>query len=247
MNRLLVTEDMLEGGDRARVTGDRAAHIRRVLRADVGSTIRIGRVDGPRGTGAIVSMDEAGVTLDCRWEDAVPPPAGVDLLLALPRPKVLKRLWPVLAALGVDRIILLNAWKVEKAYFAGNALDAETIRAGLIEGVEQAGATRLPEVMIRRRFRPFVEDELDALCGGAARMMADPAAERWPVDCIRMQPEAPVVGAIGPEGGWTPFEQDMLAARGFRSVSLGPRILRSDTACVALLTRIQAAREATRR
>ena len=46
--------------------------------------------------------------------------------------------------------------------------------------------------------------------------------------------------AIGPEGGWTDDEVELLEERGFRRVSLGPRILRTETAVVVMLARLEA-------
>ena len=218
-----------------RLRGDRARHIREVLRAGVGDTVRVGVLDGPAGEGVVGAADGDEVLLRCRFDAAAPPPPPVDLLLAVPRPKVLNRLWAQLAALGVGRILLANAEKVERMYFDTHVLDEAHRRARLIEGLAQARDTRLPRVSVHRRLKVLIEDELDGLCGGAARVVADASFAGPPGAAIPDESERIVV-AVGPEGGWTPYELDLLARHGFRGFGLGPRTLRADTACIAVLT-----------
>ena len=173
--------------------------------------------------------------LRCELDATVPAPPAVDLLLALPRPKVLRRLWAQFAALGVGRIMLTNASRVERHYFDTHVLDASTYRPLLIEGLQQAGDTRLPRVSIHRQFRILVEDELDAMSSDAARLVAHPGSDRSLLTLARESQRPRVLLAIGPEGGWNDFELDLLRRHRFDVVGLGPRILRTDTACIALL------------
>jgi len=217
------------------LTGVRAAHVHGVLRARPGDTVRIGVVDGARGRGEILALDEDRIVLRADLEATAPDVPKVDLLLALPRPKVLRRLWAQLAALGVGRIVLTNAARVERHYFDTHVVEASTYRPLLIEGLQQAADTRLPRVSIHRQFRILVEDELDALSGGAARLVAHPGGHPSLLEVARESPGQRVLLAIGPEGGWNEFELDLLTRHGFRIVSMGPRILRTDTACIALL------------
>jgi RsmE family RNA methyltransferase len=166
----------------------------------------------------------------------------MDLLLALPRPKVMRRLWAQLAALGVGRIILTNAARVERNYFDTHVLDPAFYRPLLIEGLQQAQDTHLPRVSIHRRFRPLVEDELDAQSTADARVVAHPAENATPIAGAWPRGATRVLLAVGPEGGWDDFELRLLDDRGFRPVSLGARTLRTDTACVALIAALHASR-----
>jgi RsmE family RNA methyltransferase len=234
VNRILLEPGEVGPDGAAELAGPRAAHLVEVLRAVPGQTVRVGVVDGPRGTACVESLDAGRVRLRCAFEAEPPPRPRVSLLLALPRPKVLKRLWAPLASLGVDRLVLVNAAKVEPNYFATHWIEPAAFRPLLLEGLQQAGDTRLPQVRVARRFRPFVEDELDALFAGAARLVADPSGPER-LSGVALPAGASVLLAVGPEGGWTPFELDLLAAHGFRCVGAGPRVLRSDVACVALL------------
>jgi 16S rRNA (uracil1498-N3)-methyltransferase len=239
VNLILVREEDLAPGNLVTLSDARAQHILRVLKAVPGATVRVGLLNGPLGLATAVRIDGERVVLRCALEESAPEAPRVDLLLALPRPKVLNRLWSQLAALGVGRIILVNAAKVERCYFDSHVLSPEVFAPRLIEGLQQARDTRLPEVLIRRRLKPFIEDELDALFPVGLRLLADPVGVRRIGDLISPRGEegpARVLLAVGPEGGWVPFELKLLCARGFEIVGIGCRTLRTDTACIGLLS-----------
>lgn len=236
MNLILCEPDEVAGDGVVVLAGPRAAHVRGVLRAKPGDQLRVGIVDGPRGHGEVLSIDGETVRLRCALDG---PPAAVpaiDLLLALPRPKVLKRLWAQIAALGVGRIMLTNAERVERHYFDTHVLDEATWRPLLLEGLQQAVDTRLPRVSVHRQFRILVEDDLGPSRKGERRLVAHPGAPRSLHTLAGEPGHARVLLAIGPEGGWNTFELSLLQAHGFEAAGLGPRVLRTDTACVALLS-----------
>lgn len=230
MNLLLLDPGTVNHG-RAVLCGHQARHVLTVLHAAPGDTLRVGLRDGPRGTARVLRLEADEVELACTFDEQPPPRPPVDLLLALPRPKVLKRLWAQLAALGVDRILLTNAARVERNYFDTHVLDPAFYTPLLIEGLQQAQDTRLPRVTIHRQFKPLVEDELDGLSDAPRRLLADPAGADLPAG----PPEDRILLAVGPEGGWVDFERELLGRHRFQPFSLGPRTLRTDTACLALL------------
>jgi RsmE family RNA methyltransferase len=241
MNLILVEASELGPGGRVVLCDGRATHLRKVLNVAPGSRVRVGLLGGPAGTGDVETVGDEGVVLRCGFDGPAPGRPRVDLLLALPRPKVMKRLWAQLAAMGVGRILVTNAEKVERMYFDTHVLDPGFIRERLVEGVQQACDTRLPEVSIHRRLKPLVEDELGVLCPDTCRVVADPSFDHPPSRALTGCGVRRVLLAIGPEGGWTPYELDLLARHGFAGVGMGPRILRADTACIALLAQVQAA------
>ena len=207
-----------------------------MLRVRIGDSVRIGIIDGECGHGTVAAIDDLAVRLRCTFSGSIPSRPPVDLLLALPRPKVLRRLWAQLAALGVGRIILTNAERVERDYFDTPVLTPECYRPLLVEGLQQARDTRLPLVSIHRQFRVLVEDELDLRSDASLRLVADPHGSSPVTTLVSHRAGERVLLAVGPEGGWNAFELSMLESRGFQAVSMGPRTLRSDTACVALLS-----------
>lgn len=210
--------------------------MRTVLRASPGQVFDVGIIDGPRGRATVLSVEGSRVTLACRFESTRPPVPAVDLLLALPRPKVMKRLWAQLAAIGVGRILLVNAARVERHYFDTHVLAEHCYRPLLVEGLQQARDTRLPVVTIHRRLKVLVEDELGGPDGQRQRLLADPGARDRVTSILETSRAERCLLAVGPEGGWTDFERDLLQAHRFIPVGMRPRTLRSDTACVALLT-----------
>ncbi len=234
MNLILLQPDDFRDDGLAVLTDGRARHIHKVLKAEPGKTLRIGLLNGPFGTGTVLAIDQHEVCLQCMVEEKTPPKPRIDLLLAMPRPKVMKRLWAQLATLGVGRIVLVNADKVERFYFDTHVLDPDFYNARLIEGLQQARCTHLPEVLVRTRFKPFVEDELDGLFPDQVKVIADPSGEKRLSDFVF--DDQRVLLAIGPEGGWTDYELDMLREHGFERFGLGARILRTDTACIGLLS-----------
>jgi RsmE family RNA methyltransferase len=234
VNLILLRDEDFAADGRVRLTGRRLDHVRRILAPAPGDTLRVGRLFGKLGTARVAHVGADALVLEQPRLDRQPPPrAGVDLLLALPRPKALKRVLPAAAALGVDRVVLLNAARVEKSYFATRLLEPAALDALVTLGLEQACDTLPPEVLVRERFRPFVEDECGALLAGATlRLVCHPSAAT-PVPA--RAGVARVALAVGPEGGWVPFELELLGRLGFLQVSLGPRVLRVETAVAALL------------
>jgi RsmE family RNA methyltransferase len=225
MNLLLLEPTDLGPDGTARLTGRRMRHALEVLRAAEGDVLRVGLLGGLTGTAEVLRAHDGELVLRPSLSEAPPRRPGVDLLLAIPRPKALRKVLVAAASLGVDRIVLVNAARVEKSYFTSRVLEPNAMRELLILGLEQGRDTRLPEVLVRERFRPFVEDELDELWPGTMRLVAHPGAEPVPA---RGSPH--VILAIGPEGGWVPFEIELLRSRAFTPFTLGPRPLRVEVA-----------------
>ena len=230
---LLLPEDFITE-DTVRLSGRRLEHIHSVHRASPGDTLAVGLLDGALGEGRLTRLDSEAVEMTVRLEEAPPPKLPLTLLLALPRPKVLNRVLASATSLGVGRIFLINAWRVEKSYWKSPRLSEENLRLQRILGLEQAKDTRLPELHLRRLLRPFAEDELPGLAAGSLALVAHPGAAE---PCPRAV-DRPVTLAIGPEGGFIPAEVALLARAGFMPVGLGPRILRVETAVAALAARL---------
>ena len=235
MNLILLEPGELGGDSIVTLTGPRADHLRQVLHVAPGHEVRVGVLDGPRGIARVESISGDMIALRCTLDAETPPRPPVDLLLAVPRPKVMRRLWAQIAALGAGQIILTNAEKVERNYFDTHILSPETYRPLLIEGLQQSRDTRLPAVSIHRQFKPLIEDQLDGLFGDGLRIVAEPSATVSLGDVVRESGDQRILLAIGPEGGWNRFELGLLESRGFRKAGMGPRTLRTDTACVAAL------------
>jgi len=230
---LLEPEDFLPDG-RVALSGRRMKHVLDVQQAEPGQTLRMGLVNGLMGEGLLLEREPDRLLFELSLSVPPPPRLPVTLLLALPRPKMLKRILQTVATLGVQRLVLLNSYRVEKSFWDSPFLRPEAIREELVLGLEQGRDTVLPEVWLEKRFKPFVEDRLPGLCAGSRCLVAHPGGE----GACPVAVNAPLTLAIGPEGGFIPYEVDSLVRQGFEPVHLGPRILRVETAVTALLSRL---------
>jgi len=239
VNLILFNANEIRADSTVDASGLQAQHLVTVLKVTPNQQVRIGLIDGPFGVGTVTAIHEGRVTLHCAFNRDTPERPSVDLLLALPRPKVMRRLWAQLSALGVGQVILTNAEKVERDYFDTHLLRPEGYRPLLLEGLQQARDTRVPVVSIHKQFRKLIEADLDVLCPEGRRVVAHPTGQRSIADTLGRSTER-VLLAVGPEGGWNDFELALLNAHGFAPVTMGPRTLTTTTACIALLTLVHA-------
>jgi RsmE family RNA methyltransferase len=246
VNLIIFERSEITGSGEVSLSGAPANHLLNVLKVVPGHRVRVGVLDGPRGVATVQSVGGGTVELRCTFDATVPPRPSVDLLLALPRPKVMRRLWAQIAALGAGRIILTNAGRVERHYFDTHVLTPACYLPLLVEGLQQARDTRRPDVSIHKQFKVLIEDELDALFPSGLRLMAHPAASTAASAVVRESAGERILLAIGPEGGWNDFETALLEAHGFQPAGMGPRTLRTDTACIALLALVHDAMKGAR-
>jgi 16S rRNA (uracil1498-N3)-methyltransferase len=217
----------------------RAQHLVHVLGLAPGDDLRVGMLNGKMGTARILGVRDGW--LEMQVSLATPPPEapGIELILALPRPIMLQRILKQATVLGVSRFHLIRSRKVQKSFFQGSVLQAENLRELLLQGLEQAVDTRLPEVCIHNRFRPFVEDVVPTLTA-ASRLLAHPGEGPTLADLHAAgRTGSPLLLAIGPEGGWSEHEVGSFREQGFACFSLGPRILHVDTAVLVLLAQVR--------
>jgi RsmE family RNA methyltransferase len=234
MNLILLDHDDFITGDRVRITGRRLEHVRSVHRAAPGDELTVGMIGGRIGTGTIIRLGDASLDMTLSLDRDPPVPLPLTVILSLPRPKVMRRVLYSLTVLGVKRIILIHSARVEKSYWQTPFLQKDAIRTQLLHGLEQSCDTVLPEVLQRTRFKPFLEDELAALVEGSVLLVAHPSAGS---PCPRTV-VGPVTLAIGPEGGFVPYEVDLFRKSGFQPVSFGSRILNVETAVPSLIAKI---------
>jgi 16S rRNA (uracil1498-N3)-methyltransferase len=234
VNLILLFDDDFISNSRVRLSGRRLKHVRDVHRATAGESLVVGIANGRIGRGTITQLDDDALEMNVTLDRDPPAALPLTLILALPRPKVLNRVIAGAASLGIKRIVLINAWRVEKSYWSSPRLAPENLRTQSILGLEQARDTVLPSIELRRLFRPFVEDELPSIASATRALVGHPTASE---ECPRQLRE-PVTLVIGPEGGFTDAEIASLQRIGFTPVSIGERILRVETAVPFLAARL---------
>jgi len=217
-----------------KLSDDRYQHIRNIHQSKMGDSVKIGKLNGLMGTGIIQSIDQDGVEMTVEFYQQPPAKLPLKIILALPRPKMIRRLFRSIAELGVEELIVINSYKVEKSFWLSPALDEQKIQFYLASGLQQAKDTVLPKVTFKRLFKPFVEDELPELIKDCRGLIAHPGIGQPCPHAI----ETRSVLAIGPEGGFTGYEVEKFLAAGFEGIHLGERILRVENALTAITSKL---------
>ena len=234
MNLLVFRRDDLDEEGLLGVSGEQLLHLRQVLDSRAGDTLRVGEIGGRMGQAEVLHIDQRRALLRPALDSNPPPKLPLTLILALPRPKMLRRVLRAVAEFGVRELHLVNSYRVEKSFWQTPVLQPDTIAHYLLQGLSQSRDTVLPAVHCQPRFKPFAEDQLPALAAQRRALLAQPG-EHPP--CPRGCEEDTLI-AIGPEGGFIPYEVEKMIAAGLTPVSLGPRILRVENAVTALLGRL---------
>lgn len=236
MNRILLEQQEIDSQGCATISDFRAVHIINVLHGEQDQILKTGTVNGLIGMSRIISVCDSSVKLETNHTVPSPLP-WIDIILSLPRPRALKRLIPQIAAMGAGRIILAGAQKVEPSYWGAQYLHESVCRPLLVEGLMQSGTSILPEISVKKNLSNYLKSKYFEQDFGntALRFTGHPAEDAAGFGKISLCGNQRLLLAIGPEGGWTDEEIALLEEKKFCKISLGPRILRSDTATIALI------------
>jgi 16S rRNA (uracil1498-N3)-methyltransferase len=233
MNLIILDKIDIHDG-RAIITGKKLGHILAYIKPAVGDTLKAGLLNGLMGEGVVIDMNGNSITLDIKLKSTPPAPLPLKLILAMPRPKVLNRIIQHATSMGIKEIYIIKTWRVEKSYWATPLIEHDNLIAQMIIGLEQGKDTVMPEIKIKKAFKPFVEDELPLIIKDSLALVSHPDAKNPSPHRV----DTPVTLAIGPEGGFIPYEIDVLKSIGFQPVSLGERILRVETALPFIIGRL---------
>lgn len=214
---------------------DQIKHVQKVLGLQIGDSLKVGSRYGNLGSAVIDAMSDKQLLLrDIVLDTAPPDKLDLIVVLALPRPKVLRRLIIDMTAIGVREIILVNSYRSDKSYWQSPMLNR--IDEFVAEGLQQGVDTIPPNIKLKKRFKPFVEDELSLLADSHTMAVAHPYS-RVSLNQFIEQSGLPQVLCIGAEGGWINYEINLLQANGCQPISVGSRILRTEAAVNALCGR----------
>lgn len=232
MNLILISDNDLISPKKARLTGRRFEHITKILKPKLGASLSVGKINGLMGQGKLCALGKESLEIEFKLTQKPPNPLDIIVIMALPRPPMLKRSLQCLASLGIKKIIILNFSRVEKSLWQSSALKMEAIHEDLLLGLEQAKDTVLPEVQLEGKFKPFVEDKLPNLLKKRKAFVAHPPSTNTMSTSKNelSSVKGPSLLIIGPEGGLVDYEVELLKASGVTPVHLGIRILRFEHA-----------------
>ena len=233
MNIILLRQSDWTDGQSVRLSDYRAQHIISIIQPALGQSLRVGLINGHKGIGTVTAIDQTTVQLDVALTEAPLTRHPTRLVLALPRPKMLRRILRTVAEFGVDELHLIHSYRVEKSFWQSPYLHKGKVEAALIQGLERAGDTILPVVTEHRRFKPFMEDSLSSIAAERDLVIAHPSGEH------RLQTEDGHKRCllVGPEGGFIDYEIELAQSLGATVAHLGNRIMSVDTAVCAVLAR----------
>jgi len=234
MNIVLLEPDQIVNNDAWQIDNPRQLqHLRQHLELNVGDSLKVGIRQELRYLTEVLEISEQRIIVRPIQADTVPEKLPVHLILALPRPKVLRRIIMDAVTVGVERISLIHSYRVDKSYWQTPFL--QQLDDYVTLGLEQAGDTIAPEIQLYKRFKPFVEDILPTWINAERpAYVAHPYAEQHMPYAI--QHGCSLI--IGPEGGFIPYEVELLKKNGCQAMSIGNRILRTETAVSNILGRL---------
>ena len=238
MNWIVFDKSELKN-DNLLLCDERADHIISVLNLSCGDKVRVSCINGLKGSASVFSINGRNVHLKCELKKESKK-STIDLIIAMPRPKVMKRLWAQIAAIGVNRVFIINSQRVEQSYFDSHVLKFDNYYRLLIEGLSQSGESHIPEVKICNQFISLFDDMANINYSNYFKLVANPFANFTIYDKSKTIEEfGKILIAVGPEGGWIQSEMDFFIKNKFEQVTLGKRVLRSDTAVIGLLNLIR--------
>jgi len=215
----------------AELLGDEAIHLTRVLRVEPGQTFEISDNHAVWLAEIVEARGQRVVFRTLEPLDSPPLPVRITLIAAIVKFDRFEWMVEKATELGVERILPMDATRTEKGLFEASRKRAERWRRIARESSQQSRRVRVPEIL------PSVTFEQSLAAAADYRYFLEEAAAP---PLLAMLPPARnaadhIAVMLGPEGGWTDGERQSAAAAGWQPVSLGPLVLRAETAAAAAL------------
>ena len=203
-------------------------HVCDSLRMVEGDVFDIGLIDGPRGKAEIIQISKEALTVSISWGEIPEKLRPVTMILGLSRPQTVQKQLNVLATLGVSKMIFVPTERGEPSYANSRVWRDGLWKRHVLEGVEQAFDTHVPEVEVSENLEATLEQILEQV----HRIVLDNYESPKSLSELlkSADPSTPQVLAIGSERGWTAQERDLFREKGFTFAHLGQRVLRCETA-----------------
>jgi 16S rRNA (uracil1498-N3)-methyltransferase len=212
-------------GPHARLVEGEAQHVAKVMRAKVGDQITLFDGSGAEFLATITALSRQAVECEILERREIDRELARDVTIAVALPKGDRQQWLVekLTELGATRLVPLVCQR-SVAQPVDSAL--ARLRRWSIEAAKQCGRNRLLEIASPEKWPQYTANATAAI-----RLFAHPGQD---TRHALGGPQDSLIAAIGPEGGWSDEEVANATSNGWQAVSLGPRILRVETAAIAL-------------
>lgn len=242
MNLLILSEKDQISNNQFIISDHRSEHILDILKLSTGSQINLGLINKFTGTGIIEKIDKNKITIIIH-ESNIKTKAkqNIDIICALPRPQTIKKILFICGMTAIRNIYFIRANRVEKSFFQSPLLDEKEYSKHLIEGMSQGKQIFLPQVSFHSKFKPFFEDYLPENIDknkNSFKLLPDMEAD-FSLDKNMIKNQTDLLLAIGPEGGWVPFEIEMMESLGFRKFKLSDYTLRVEHALMASISQLE--------
>jgi 16S rRNA (uracil1498-N3)-methyltransferase len=215
----------------ASLTGDQAAHLARVLRAEPGQIFDV-VAGGFLHRAEVTSVSESEVHFTLHEELEADAALPLHLLLAVFKFDHMEWAIEKVTELGVARITPILARRTEKHLALAATKRAERWRRIALEASKQSRRTDIPEIAAPTALKAALEQEQSP-----TRILLSETEQATTLSAVLgSAPSAETALAIGPEGGWTPEEMTLFTTHDWTPVTLGPRILRAETAAIAAIS-----------
>ncbi len=230
MNMILLNESDFKFNSDVTIFDRRVDYIKTVHKAEVGAILKVGVLNGKIGIGEIVYIDDSSIKFKVELQKNPPLKNNSILAVALPRPKVVKKILQLGVAGGFSKIIFFKSWSVDKSYWSSPILDKDEINKELQFALEQSVDTVFPDVEIYKAFKPFAEDIVPELLKNRDGYLFHPNEKSGKIEKI-----SDSILFFGPERGFIQYEVEFLNSKGVKTLSMGERILKVEQAVGALL------------
>ncbi len=232
MNLILLFPTDFDTNNSVTLSDSRFNHLKTVLKVDQEQTIRVGLINGLIGDGTVTLITEKSISLNITLSEEPPKSLPVTLICALPRPKTFRKVLHAATVMGVKEIHFFKSWRVEKSYWSSPTLTEQAVKEVIYDGLQQCRDTIMPKVSFHKLFKPFVEDILPTISEHSEKIVFHPS----PTASRYMPEESKKYSlVIGPEGGFIPYEIELLQKVGFLEARLGARIMRVEQAVDTVL------------
>ena len=233
MNTILLEKSDFINSDTIQISDYRFEHMKKVLKCVQNSTCKVGLLNGKLGMGRVTKVTDTAFELTVELDTMPPEPLDLVLACAMQRPQTYKKVLHIAITMGVKKLVFFGSFKVEKSYWDSPVLNEDIFRREAVTALEQCCDTVMPTVEYHRYFKKFVEDEMPRLSFNRTVYIAHPVCgESFPA-----RPVTPALLLVGPEGGFTEYEVTRLLECGAIGGTLGDRILRTEVALPALLSK----------